>query len=35
MRKAIVAIALLTALLSASEVEIGTTGPPKGFPFGC
>ena len=36
MRKVLVAIALLTALVSASEVEIGTVGATsKGFPFGC
>ena len=35
MRRALIVATLLATVLSAADVEIGTTGPPKGFPFGC
>ena len=35
MRKTLVLIAMLTAALMASEIELGTAGPPRGYPFGC
>ena len=35
MRKVMITLAALATLLVAAEIEIGTTGPPKGFPFGC
>lgn len=33
--KILVLIAMLTTALMASEIEIGTAGPPRGYPFGC
>ncbi len=35
MRKTMITMALLAAVITAADVEIGTTGSPRGFPFGC
>lgn len=35
MKRTMIALALLATVLLAAEIEIGTTGGPRGFPFGC
>lgn len=35
MKSVMTVLVLFAAVITAADVEIGTTGSPRGFPFGC